>query len=136
MIALGFPLAHRGVLGEDTQMALSHLVHFVATPALLIDLLSRTDVSQALGIGFAIAALSVLVVLVVCVPGALLAFGISLRSGGRLGSTHRAEIAGITLLKVVHASRFGRSELVARDSIAVTTVACIPLFFGFAALLA
>ena len=36
----------------------------------------------------------------------------------------------------VHASRFGRSELVARDSIAVTTVACIPVIFGFAALLA
>ena len=97
-----------GVLGEDTQKALSHLVHFVATPALLIDLLSRTDVSQVLGIGFAIAALSVLVA--AALPTAQNVF--------------------------VDASRFGRSELVARDSIAVTTVACIPLFFGFAALLA
>jgi len=108
------------------------------------------------------------------VPGALLAYGVSLRFGGAIGSTHRKEIAVIALLKLawmpaiayvlarfvfgleshevfgltvmaalptaqnvfVYASRFQRSELLARDSIAVTTLASIPVLFGLAAILA
>lgn len=292
LIALGFGLAHVGVLGEESQRVLARLVYFVATPALLIDLLSRTDVSDVLGAGFAIAALSVVAVLVVyvpvalrrgrslshtvigalsasyanggylglpiavyvlddatfalpimvlqlvvyapvalsvldldasgrrptlltlmaagmrnpvsvaaalgllmaylevdppevvgeslslvggmAVPSALLAFGISLRFGGSIGSTNRAEIAGISVLKLVwqpviayvlarsvfglesheifgvtvmaalptaqnvfvYAARFRRSELLARDSVAVTTLLSVPVLFGLAALLA
>jgi malonate transporter len=292
IIALGILLAHLGVLGEDGQKALSRLVYFVATPALLIDLLSRTDVSEVLGAGFAIATLSVLAVVVVyvplarrrgrtgahtvigalsasyanggnlglpiavyvlgnaafalpimvlqlilyaplalsvleldasgrrptllgligagarnpvtiaaalgvvlslvdvdlphvvadpiallggmAVPGALLAFGISLRLGGRIGAAQRAEVAWIVVLKLiwqpvvayllarfafglddhevfgitvmaslptaqnvfVYASRFGRSELLARDSVAITTVLSVPVLIVLAAVLA
>ncbi|WP_332668132.1 AEC family transporter [Aeromicrobium sp.] len=291
-MALGLGLAHAGVLGQDSQRVLSRLVYFVATPALLIDLLSRTDVSDVLGVGFAIAGISVLAVLVVyvplairrgrsmshvvigalsasyanggylglpiavyvlgdaafavpimvlqlivyaplalsvldldatgrrptigalalagvrnpvsvgamcgvlisvaglelpeivgeplallggmAVPGALLAYGVSLRFGGAIGSAHRREIAVIALLKLVwmpavayvvarfafgldshevfgltvmaalptaqnvfvYASRFQRSELLARDSVAVTTLVAIPVLFGLAAILA
>lgn len=292
LIALGLLLAHVGVLGEDSQRALSRIVYFVATPALLIDLLSQTDVSQVLGAGFAIAGLSVLAVVVVyvplalrrgrsashvtvgalsasyangghlglpiavyvlgnaafalpimvlqlivyaplalsvleldasgrrptllglvaagarnpvsiaagvgvalslvgadlpdvvaepisllgamAVPGALLAFGISLRLGGRIGAAQRAEVAWIAVLKLVwqpavayllarfvfglaehevfgvtvmaalptaqnvfvYASRFGRSELLARDCTAVTTLLSVPVLIGLAAVLA
>lgn len=285
-------LTHVGVLGEDTQRVLSRLVYFVATPALLIDLLSRTDVSEVLGVGFAVAGLSVVGVLLVwvplarrrghslahivvgalgasyanggylglpiavyvlgdaafvvpimvlqlivyaplalslldleatgqrptpvslvlvgarnpvsigavvgvlisvlgldlpdlvaepvsllggmAVPGALLAYGVSLRFGGAIGSTNRSEIAVIAVLKLiwmpavayvlarfafdqephevfgltlmaalptaqnvfVYASRFKRSELLARDSVAVTTVLSIPVLLGLAAVLA
>jgi len=271
---------------------LSRLVYFVATPALLVDLLSRTDVSDVLGVGFAIAGLTVLAVLAVyvpvarrrgrslshivigglsasyanggylglpiavyvlgdaafavpimvlqlivyaplalsvldleatgrrptlgalvlsglrnpvsvaaacgvlisvfgvdlpeivgepikllggmAVPGALLAYGVSLRFGGAIGSEHRREIVVIALLKLawmpatayvlarfafgldshevfgltvmaalptaqnvfVYASRFQRSELLARDSVAVTTLLSIPVMFGLAAVLA
>jgi malonate transporter len=271
---------------------LSRLVYFVAMPALLVDLLSRTDVSDVLGVGFAIAGLSVLGVLVVyvpaarrrgrsmshvvigalsasyanggylglpiavyvlhdaafavpivvlqvivyaplalsvldleatgrrptigalalagvrnpvsvaavlgvlisvlgldlptivgepvrllggmAVPGALLAYGISLRFGGAIGSAHRREIGVIAVLKLiwmpaiayvlarfafdleshevfgltvmaalptaqnvfVYASRFERSELLARDSVAVTTLLSIPVLVGLAAVLA
>jgi predicted permease len=280
------------VLGQESQRVLSRLVYFVATPALLIDLLSRTDVSDVLGVGFAIAGLTVLAVLVVyvpvarrrgrsvshivigalsasyanggylglpiavyvlgdaafavpimvlqlivyaplalsvldldatgrrptigalvlsglrnpvsvaavcgvlisvigvdlpeivaepikllggmAVPGALLAYGVSLRFGGAIGSAHRREIAVIALLKLawmpavayvlarfafglgahevfgltvmaalptaqnvfVYASRFQRSELLARDSVAVTTLLSIPVLFVLAAVLA
>lgn len=271
---------------------LSRLVYFVATPALLVDLLSGSDASDVLGVGFAIAGLSVLAVLIVyvpiarhkgrsmshivvgalsasyanggylglpiavyvlgdaafvlpimllqlivyaplalslldldatgrrptlgalalsglrnpvsvaaasgvlisitgvnlpeivdepisllggmAVPGALLAYGVSLRFGGAIGSSHRKEIAAIAVLKLiwmpavaytlarfvfgleshevfgltamaalptaqnvfVYASRFERSELLARDSIAVTTLVSVPVLFGLAAVLA
>lgn len=271
---------------------LSRLVYYVATPALLVDLLSRTDVTDVLGVGFAIAGISVVAVLIVyvpvalrrgrsmshvvigalsasyanggylglpiavyvlgdaafavpvmvlqlivyaplalsvldlgatgrrptigalalagvrnpvsvgamcgvlisvvglelpeivgepikllggmAVPGALLAYGVSLRFGGAIGSAHRREIAVIALLKLVwmpavayvvarfvfgldshevfgltvmaalptaqnvfvYASRFQRSELLARDSVAVTTLLSVPVLVGLAAILA
>ncbi|MDX6232779.1 MAG: malonate transporter [Nocardioidaceae bacterium] len=280
------------MLGQDSQRVLSRLVYFVATPALLVDLLSHTDVSDVLGVGFVIAGLSVVAVLVVyvplalrrgrsmshtvigalsasyanggylglpiavyvlgdaafavpimvlqlivyaplalsvldleatgrrptpwalalsglrnpvsvaaacgvlasvtgvelpkivgepinllggmAVPGALLAYGVSLRFGGAIGSENRREIAAIALLKLawmpatayvlarfafgldhhevfgltvmaalptaqnvfVYASRFQRSELLARDSVAVTTLLSIPVLIGLAAVLA
>jgi predicted permease len=108
------------------------------------------------------------------VPGALLAYGVSLRFGGAIGSAHRREIAVIALLKLiwmpaaayvlarfafdlephevfgltimaalptaqnvfVYASRFQRSELLARDSVAITTLLSIPVLVGLAAFLA
>jgi malonate transporter len=108
------------------------------------------------------------------VPGALLAFGISLRLGGPIGSGQRLEVAWIAVLKLVvqpaaayllarfafglddhqvfgitvmaalptaqnvfvYASRFERSVLLARDSIAVTTVLSVPVLIGLAAVLA
>jgi len=291
LVALGVALAHARVLGADGQRVLSQVVYTVATPALLIDLLSRTDVVGVLGTGFLIAVLSILAVVVVyaplawwrgrslthvvvgslassytaagllglpiavyvlddpsyalplmvlqmvvyaplalsvlqldasgrrptflglmgagarnpvsvaaaigvalsatglelpevvgepvallggmAVPGALLAFGISLRLGGRIGSSQRSEIAGIVVLKLVwqpvvayalarfafdldqrdvfgitvmaalptaqnvfvYAARFDRSELLARDSIAVTAVLSVPTLVALAAVL-
>jgi malonate transporter len=58
IIALGFLLAHLGVLGADSQLLLSRLVFFVATPALLFQTLSRAPVDQILTSGLAVAALS------------------------------------------------------------------------------
>jgi predicted permease len=58
IIALGFLLAHLGVLGADSQLLLSRLVFFVATPALLFQTLSKAPVDQILTSGLAVAALS------------------------------------------------------------------------------
>jgi len=108
------------------------------------------------------------------VPAMLLAFGVSLRLGPRPGDGSSAgEIGYITALKVlvqptcayliarfalgldgsgllavtvlsalptaqnifVHATRYGRAETVARDSIFVTTVLSVPVLFVIAALL-
>ena len=58
IIALGFLLAHLGVLGAESQLLLSRLVFFVATPALLFQTLSKAPVDQILTSGLAVAALS------------------------------------------------------------------------------
>ena len=58
IIALGFLLAQLGVLRADSQVLLSRLVFFVATPALLFQTLSRAPVSQIFTSGLAVAALS------------------------------------------------------------------------------
>jgi malonate transporter len=58
IIALGFLLAHLGVLGAESQLLLSRLVFFVATPALLFQTLSKAPVDQILTAGLAVAALS------------------------------------------------------------------------------
>ena len=58
VIALGFLLAHFGVLRADSQLLLTRLVFFVATPALLFQTLSTTTVDQFLSSGLAVAALS------------------------------------------------------------------------------
>lgn len=58
IIALGFLLAQLGVLRADSQLLLSRLVFFVATPALLFQTLSRAPVSQIFSSGLAVAALS------------------------------------------------------------------------------
>ena len=58
IIALGFLLAHFGVLGADSQELLTRLVFFVATPALLFQTLSKAPIGQIFSSGLAIAALS------------------------------------------------------------------------------
>jgi malonate transporter and related proteins len=59
VIALGFALAHYRVLGPETQVLLSRLVFFVATPALLFRLLSAADVAGVFSAHLAVASLSV-----------------------------------------------------------------------------
>ncbi len=61
VIALGFLLAHFHVLGADSQVLLSRLVFFVATPALLFRLLSRADVSDAFSANLVVAGCSAVV---------------------------------------------------------------------------
>ena len=58
IIGLGFLLAHLGVLRSDSQLLLTRLVFFVATPALLFQTLSTAPVDQILSSGLAVAALS------------------------------------------------------------------------------
>jgi malonate transporter len=58
IIALGFLLAHLGVLDAESQLLLSRLVFFVAAPALLFQTLSKAPVNQILTSGLAVAALS------------------------------------------------------------------------------
>ena len=58
IIGLGFLLAHLGVLRSDSQLLLSRLVFFVATPALLFKTLSTAPVDQILTSGLLVAALS------------------------------------------------------------------------------
>lgn len=58
IIGLGFLLAHLGVLRLDSQLLLTRLVFFVATPALLFQTLSTAAVGQILSSGLVVAALS------------------------------------------------------------------------------
>jgi malonate transporter and related proteins len=58
IIGLGFLLAHLGVLRADSQLLLTRLVFFVATPALLFQTLSTAPVGQILSSGLAAAGLS------------------------------------------------------------------------------
>ena len=58
VIGLGFLLAHIGVLRSDSQLLLTRLVFFVATPALLFQTLSTAPVGQILSPGLVVAALS------------------------------------------------------------------------------
>ncbi|WP_166376043.1 AEC family transporter [Aeromicrobium phragmitis] len=69
--AVGYVLAVRGVLDETSQAVLSRLVYVVGTPALLISLLSETDVSRVFGPWFLVALGGVLATLVLYVPWAL-----------------------------------------------------------------
>lgn len=58
IIGLGFLLAHLGVLRSDSQLLLTRLVFFVATPALLFQTLSTAPVGLILSSGLAVAAIS------------------------------------------------------------------------------
>jgi len=58
IIALGFLLAQFGVLRSDSQLQLTRLAFFVATPALLFQTLSTAPVNQIFTPGLAVAALS------------------------------------------------------------------------------
>jgi predicted permease len=106
------------------------------------------------------------------VPGALLAFGISLSHTGRTGAPAREQVAVIAILKLalqpvvafalarawglspeqvravtvmaalptaqnvfVYATRFGRGEAIARDAVAVTTLAAAPVILVIATVL-
>jgi len=54
IIALGFLLAHLGVPRADSQLLLSRLVFFVATPALLFQTLATAPVDKILTSGLAL----------------------------------------------------------------------------------
>ena len=58
IIALGFLLAQFGVLRSDSQVLLTRLAFFVATPALLFQTLSAAPVDKIFTSGLAVAALS------------------------------------------------------------------------------
>jgi len=58
IIGLGFLLAHLGVFRSDSQLLLTRLVFFVATPALLFQTLSVAPVGQIFSSALAAAALS------------------------------------------------------------------------------
>ena len=48
IIALGYLLAHIRILGADSQLLLSRLAFFVASPALMVTVLGGTDVTDVL----------------------------------------------------------------------------------------
>ncbi len=58
VIALGFLLAHLKVVGAESQVLLTRLVFFVATPALLFRLLSRADVEAVFSSNLVVAGAS------------------------------------------------------------------------------
>lgn len=70
LIAVGYVLAVTGVLDADSQAVLSRLVYFVATPALLIDVLGTTALGTVFGPWFLIAVAGVLATLVIYLPWA------------------------------------------------------------------
>ena len=70
LIAVGYLLAATGVLEESSQVVLARLVYFVATPALLIEILGSTDLATVFGPWFLVAAIGVVAVLLVYVPWA------------------------------------------------------------------
>lgn len=61
VVALGWALAHFGVLGQSGQLFLSRLAFFVASPALLLVVMSRTPLSNVLSANLAASAGSVVV---------------------------------------------------------------------------
>ncbi len=70
LIAVGYVLAATRVLDAASQVVLSRLVYFVATPALLIDVLGSTDLGTVFGPWFVVAVVGVAAVLVVYLPWA------------------------------------------------------------------
>jgi malonate transporter and related proteins len=61
VIALGFVLAHLGVLDASAQMLLSRLAFFVASPALMVTVLGGTDVADVFSRSLAASACGVAV---------------------------------------------------------------------------
>lgn len=58
VIAVGFGVAHVGIVGADSQLMLSRLVFFVASPALLFQVLADVDAVAVLSSGLAVAVAS------------------------------------------------------------------------------
>jgi len=58
VIAVGFVLAHVGVLGLEARKILADVAFFVASPALLLVVLSRAPVGEVLSSGLLVAVLS------------------------------------------------------------------------------
>ncbi len=56
VITVGYLLGRRGTLGEQGQMVLTRMVFYVATPALLIDVVSHADLQTLFSSGLAVAA--------------------------------------------------------------------------------
>ena len=65
LAGLGFLLAHLGVLDASAQRVLSRLAFFVASPALLVDVLSRTPFAQVVGHNLLVSASSVVITVAV-----------------------------------------------------------------------
>ncbi|AKU17263.1 AEC family transporter [Luteipulveratus mongoliensis] len=59
VIAVGFVLAHTGVLDQASQLMLARLVFFVATPCLLFTLLLKADLHRVFSAGLVVALASV-----------------------------------------------------------------------------
>jgi len=70
LIAVGYVLAAARVLDAGSQAVLSRLVYFVATPALLVDILRSTDLGTVFGPWFVVAVAGVVAVLAVYLPWA------------------------------------------------------------------
>lgn len=70
LIGVGYVLAATRVLDAASQVVLSRLVYFVATPALLIDILGSTDLGTVFGPWFVVAIVGVVAVLAVYLPWA------------------------------------------------------------------
>lgn len=70
LIAVGYVLAATRVLDAASQVVLSRLVYFVATPALLIDILGSTDLGTVFGAWFVVAVVGVVATLAVYLPWA------------------------------------------------------------------
>jgi malonate transporter len=70
LIAVGYLLAATRVLDESSQVVLARLVYYVATPALLIEILGSTDLGTVFGPWFLVAVIGVVAVLLVYVPWA------------------------------------------------------------------
>lgn len=62
VVALGWLLAHAGVLGPSAQLQLSRLAFYVASPALLLTVMARTSLAQIWSANLATSAVSVVVV--------------------------------------------------------------------------
>lgn len=56
VIGIGFLLGRRGTLGDQGQQVLTRLVFYVATPALLIDVVAHADLAVLFSSGLAVAA--------------------------------------------------------------------------------
>lgn len=105
LIAIGYVLAATRVLDAASQVVLSRLVYFVATPALLIDVLRSTDLATVFGAWFVVAVAGVLAVLAVYLPWArwrgltrdravIGAMSASYANGGYLGLPIAAYVLG------------------------------------------
>lgn len=62
VIAVGWVLARRGLLGDGARRAMASFVYLVATPALLFDRIIHSDPAALLSTGFFIASVSALLV--------------------------------------------------------------------------
>lgn len=63
VVAIGWVLAHRGVLDWQAGRALANLAFFVASPALLLTVLARAPVSAVVSAGMVVALTSALLVM-------------------------------------------------------------------------
>lgn len=67
VIAVGFVVAHLKIVGADSQLMLSRLVFFVASPALLFEVLADVDAVAVLSSGLAVAVASFAVAAVIAI---------------------------------------------------------------------
>ena len=65
VVALGWLLAHFGVLGTSAQLYLSRLAFYVASPALLLVVMSRTPISAIVSANLVASAASVVITVTV-----------------------------------------------------------------------